>query len=205
MIYSTADSTKLFMGLTTWKQAPHGKLPKSDVTIAKNYLGEAHVNEPNRIVSAYLNLAEKFCDEATAKHCQAETDALSVLLKAFIDLRNQRVTFRGHEIPATPPNHIQPQALLALAAVAQHAREAVSMAEVAKGIWELGGLAKRATGPEQRGLEYKLTNPFARALPNGEAKKLIEAVPGTGLRLNLRPEAVWVVLRDGSGDGAGDS
>jgi len=58
LIYSSADATKLFMGLTTWKHAPHGKLLKSDVTIAKNYLGEAHVKELNRIVSAYLDLAE---------------------------------------------------------------------------------------------------------------------------------------------------
>ena len=58
LIYSTADATKIYMGLTTWKQAPHGKILKSDVTVAKNYLNEAHVQELNRIVSAYLDLAE---------------------------------------------------------------------------------------------------------------------------------------------------
>lgn len=58
LIYSTADATKLTMGLTTWKQAPVGKILKSDVTVAKNYLNEAHVRELNRIVSAYLDLAE---------------------------------------------------------------------------------------------------------------------------------------------------
>jgi len=58
LIYASADATKLFMGLTTWKQAPHGKILKSDVTVAKNYLSEAHVKELNRIVSAYLDLAE---------------------------------------------------------------------------------------------------------------------------------------------------
>jgi hypothetical protein len=46
------------MGLTTWKQAPHGNVLKSDVTVAKNYLNEAHIRELNRIVSAYLDLAE---------------------------------------------------------------------------------------------------------------------------------------------------
>lgn len=46
------------MGLTTWKQAPHGKILKSDVTVAMNYLSEEHVEELNRIVSAYLDLAE---------------------------------------------------------------------------------------------------------------------------------------------------
>ena len=46
------------MGLTTWKHAPKGKILKSDVTVAKNYLGVEHVKELNRIVSAYLDLAE---------------------------------------------------------------------------------------------------------------------------------------------------
>ena len=46
------------MGLTTWKHAPDGKVLKSDVTVAKNFLSEAHVKELNRIVSAYLDLAE---------------------------------------------------------------------------------------------------------------------------------------------------
>lgn len=58
LIYSSADATKLFMGLTTWRDAPQGKIHRSDVTVAKNYLSEAHVKELNRIVSAYLDLAE---------------------------------------------------------------------------------------------------------------------------------------------------
>jgi hypothetical protein len=58
LIYASADATKLFMGLSTWKRAPHGKILKSDVTVAKNYLSQEHVKELNRIVSAYLDLAE---------------------------------------------------------------------------------------------------------------------------------------------------
>lgn len=58
IIYFNADSTKLNMGLTTWAQAPDGKIMKSDVTIAKNYLSEEHMRELNRIVDAYINLAE---------------------------------------------------------------------------------------------------------------------------------------------------
>lgn len=58
LIYANADATKLFMGLSTWKYAPSGKILKSDVTVAKNYLNEAHVAELNRIVSAFLDLAE---------------------------------------------------------------------------------------------------------------------------------------------------
>lgn len=58
LIYASADAAKIYMGLTTWKYAPSGKILKSDVTVAKNYLSEAHVKELNRIISAYLDLAE---------------------------------------------------------------------------------------------------------------------------------------------------
>jgi hypothetical protein len=58
LIHATANASKPHMGLTTWKRAPDGKVLKSDVTVAKNYLGEAHIKELNRIVSAYLDLAE---------------------------------------------------------------------------------------------------------------------------------------------------
>lgn len=58
IIYESADATKIYMGLTHWKQAPDGMILKSDVTVAKNYLNKAHIDELNRIVSAYLDLAE---------------------------------------------------------------------------------------------------------------------------------------------------
>jgi len=58
IIYSSVDAAKLYMGLTNWKQAPEGKILKSDIMIAKNYLHEAHIKELNQIVSAYLDLAE---------------------------------------------------------------------------------------------------------------------------------------------------
>ena len=58
IIYTEADAEKIYMGLKTWKYAPSGKILKSDVVIAKNYLNEAHITELNRIVSAYLDLAE---------------------------------------------------------------------------------------------------------------------------------------------------
>ena len=44
------------MGLTNWKHAPNGKIIKSDVSIAKNYLNEQHIKELNRIVSAYFDV-----------------------------------------------------------------------------------------------------------------------------------------------------
>lgn len=58
IIYDSADATRIYMGLTNWQQAPDGKIMKSDILVAKNYLNEAHIKELNRIVSAYLDLAE---------------------------------------------------------------------------------------------------------------------------------------------------
>jgi len=58
IIYSEVDATKLYMGLKTWKAAPDGKIIKSDVIVAKNYLSHQHIAELNRVVSAYLDLAE---------------------------------------------------------------------------------------------------------------------------------------------------
>ena len=58
IIYDSADATKICMGLASWKHAPEGKILKSDVAVAKNYLSEAHIKELNQIVSTYLDLAE---------------------------------------------------------------------------------------------------------------------------------------------------
>lgn len=58
LIAASADASKPHMGLTTWKQAPTGKVLKSDVSVAKNYLTQPQLEEFNRIVSAYLDLAE---------------------------------------------------------------------------------------------------------------------------------------------------
>ena len=58
IVYTRADKTKDFMGLTSWKNAPEGKVLKSDVTIAKNYLQENEIGDLNLLVSAYLDLAE---------------------------------------------------------------------------------------------------------------------------------------------------
>lgn len=58
VIYRRADADKPHMGLTSWKAAPDGKIMKSDVSIAKNYLTESELQSLERIVSAYLDLAE---------------------------------------------------------------------------------------------------------------------------------------------------
>jgi hypothetical protein len=58
IIYDSADAKKLYIGLTNWKHAPDGKIMRSDVSIAKNYLNMEHIKQLNQIVSAYLDLAE---------------------------------------------------------------------------------------------------------------------------------------------------
>ena len=58
LIYERANAAKPHMGLSTWAAAPDGKIMKSDVSVAKNYLTEQEMHSLERIVSAYLDLAE---------------------------------------------------------------------------------------------------------------------------------------------------
>ena len=58
IIYHTADAEKPHMGLTTWRHAPDGKIMKSDVSIAKNYLDEKELKVLNNLVSGYFDIAE---------------------------------------------------------------------------------------------------------------------------------------------------
>jgi len=64
IIMQRADSQKPYMGLTTWKKAPKGKIQKSDVSIAKNYLNKDEIEALDRIVNMYLDYAE---DQAKRK------------------------------------------------------------------------------------------------------------------------------------------
>ena len=82
IIYASADATKIFMGLTTWKHAPDGKILKSDVTVAKNYLNEQHIKELNRIVAAYLDIAEN----RAARQILMKMQDWILLLHGFLEL-----------------------------------------------------------------------------------------------------------------------
>lgn len=62
LIVARADATKNHMGLTTWQDAPNGKIKKSDVIVAKNYLTEEELGQLNRMVSAYLDFAENMAN-----------------------------------------------------------------------------------------------------------------------------------------------
>ncbi len=84
IIYNSADATKLYMGLTNWKHAPDGKILKSDISIAKNYLNEQHIKELNRIVSAYLDLAESRAERQIPTTMQEWI----IFLHQFLELSN---------------------------------------------------------------------------------------------------------------------
>lgn len=84
IIYTEADATKLYMGLSTWKDAPNGKIQKTDVSIAKNYLNDAHLQELNRIVSAYLDLAENYAKRQIVMQMEGWT----LFLNNFLQLSN---------------------------------------------------------------------------------------------------------------------
>jgi helicase len=106
-----------------------------------------------------------------------------------VNLRERKVIYRGHEIPTRPPHNLQRQPLLALAVLAERSGQTVSMAELADGMFKLGGLRKRPVSPDARDLRYKLLRPFKKVLgkevPDAQLDLLIESVPGVGLRLNL--------------------
>ena len=58
VVYTRADAEKTNMGLTTWKDAPEGKIQKFDVSVAKNYLSQDEMAQLQRLVNAYLDVAE---------------------------------------------------------------------------------------------------------------------------------------------------
>ncbi len=82
IIYNSVDATKLYMGLTNWKHAPNGKILKSDITIAKNYLNKTHIDELNQIVVGYLDLAK---NRAKRQILMKMTDWID-LLRSFLEI-----------------------------------------------------------------------------------------------------------------------
>ena len=62
VVYSRADAEKTNMGLTAWKDAPKGKIQKFDVSIAKNYLTDHEIAQLQRLVNAYLDIAEDMAE-----------------------------------------------------------------------------------------------------------------------------------------------
>lgn len=81
IIAERADASKRNMGLTTWKNAPKGKILKSDVTVAKNYLNEEEISALNRIVNMYLDYAENMAARQRVMTMADWSDRLDAFLQ----------------------------------------------------------------------------------------------------------------------------
>jgi hypothetical protein len=81
IIINRADSAKHNMGLTTWKNAPQGKIQKSDVSVAKNYLSQDEISQLNRIVNMYLDYAENQAKKGRLMSMEDWVSRLDAFLK----------------------------------------------------------------------------------------------------------------------------
>ena len=85
IIYDRADAERPHMGLTTWKNAPDGRVIKSDVTIAKNYLSEKEVDALNRLSTAFIDIAEQRAED----HVLMTMADWKELLGRYMELNNR--------------------------------------------------------------------------------------------------------------------
>lgn len=83
LIVECANSEKEHMGLTTWKDAPDGKIIKSDVIVAKNYLSEQELMQLNRMVSSYLDFAESMAERKIPLTMQDWEKRLNSFIEMF--------------------------------------------------------------------------------------------------------------------------
>lgn len=82
IVYNRADSQKEHMGLTSWKNSPNGKIYKSDVTIAKNYLNEKEISRLNRLVTMFIDYAELQAEDGNLMKMQDCVDAVNIFLQS---------------------------------------------------------------------------------------------------------------------------
>ncbi|MCM1026032.1 MAG: virulence RhuM family protein [Roseburia sp.] len=87
IVYKKADHTKEHMGLTTWKNAPDGRILKSDVSIAKNYLDDKQIRQLERTVSGYFDYIEDLIEREN-----------TFTMEQFASSINEFLTFRRYEI-----------------------------------------------------------------------------------------------------------
>ena len=82
-ILERADHQKQNMGLMTWQDAPDGKIKKSDVIIAKNYLSEFELSQLNRMVTSYLDFAENMAQRKIPLTMQDRETRLNGFIEMF--------------------------------------------------------------------------------------------------------------------------
>lgn len=81
IIYSKADRTKENMGLTTWKNSPDGRILKSDVKVAKNYLSEKQIRQLERTVSGYFDYIEDLIERENTFTMEEFSDSINAFLE----------------------------------------------------------------------------------------------------------------------------
>lgn len=87
IVYSKADHTKEHMGLTTWKNSPDGRILKSDVSVAKNYLGEKEIRQLERAVTGFFDYIEDLVERENTFN-----------MAQFSESVNEFLTFRRYQI-----------------------------------------------------------------------------------------------------------
>lgn len=97
VIMARADAEKKHMGLTTWKNAPQGKIVKADVSVAKNYLTEVELSDLNQFVSMYLDYAER----QARKHIPMTMEDWASKLDVFLQLNDEVILKHKGTVTAT--------------------------------------------------------------------------------------------------------
>ncbi len=87
IVYNRANAEKPHMGLTTWKNAPDGRVVKSDVTIAKNYLSEKEIESLNLLTTAFLDMAE----DRARRHIIMKMTDWKTLLERYLQISDREV------------------------------------------------------------------------------------------------------------------
>lgn len=96
LIVERADAEKEHMGLTTWEKAPDGKIVKTDVSIAKNYLKENELESMGRIVGAFLDLAE----DRAKRHIPMTMEDWATRIDKFLDSDDRPILLDAGKVSA---------------------------------------------------------------------------------------------------------
>ena len=96
LIYNRVNSEKEHMGLTSWEKSPEGKIVKTDVSIAKNYLTETELESLGRIVNAYLDLAE----DRAKRHIPMTMEDWAKRLDKFLEADDRDVLQNSGKVTA---------------------------------------------------------------------------------------------------------
>ncbi len=96
LIVERACAEKENMGLTTWEKAPNGKIVKTDVSIAKNYLRETELESMGRMVNAFLDLAE----ERAKRHIPMTMEDWAVRIDKFLDSDDRPILLDAGSVSA---------------------------------------------------------------------------------------------------------